>query len=296
MMAGRNRICSRCGQAFQVTDNEFRDEQAGGYLVATCSSCHGNALAVRMSSDLAKRNVPMTRIHWSTVGADDLQRLLRDALSPLSGRTQTLWEKLLGIDPRTDELRQRLDTTKEAIDLTRHRTTLIRELHAMVVATRDLDDIERETDRRAVQARIDLLRVELERMQIEDDIASWPATRQSRLENQRLESVRRQRELLDTARPSRDDARTREKRSLADERARRKIHASARQQFIADCLSELERLHRADLDPYELMLRMRAVMDAYGMETDDLPRHLQQVLTGDYDDDEFEDVDDEEDR
>lgn len=304
MTADLQLTCCECGNPFwwMAGEQQFYGDR-GLVPPKRCRDCRaarktaptGSALVPVRPPAGALAPLPTSRssslVRQQHITTDDLRQLMETAFSPVVIRRRTFWEWLDGVDLQAQQLKQKLAASDQAIALTEKRTKLINGLREMILATRQLEDIEVETQQRALQAQVNLLKLEFERLQLQEQIEAWPETHNRQHELERLEAMRRHRGLVRELSENTDDARARQE--FERDRTRLRLKARARREVLGDAFEELENLSESDdLDEAEKALAMRAVMDTYGLEIDDLPDHLQEFLTNVDEDDEDEEDDD----
>jgi hypothetical protein len=159
------------------------------------------------------------------------------------------------------------------------RKQVIEKLKELALAARSVSDVEVEAEQRALQARVDLLRLQAQELELRGQIEQQQALQSERLQTEQLAERRKRHEIrVSILPPSPESPSDPHAAAVAKERARLRAGADAEQAVIADCLRQVRRVFRSKAVPEEKALRIKAVLSAYNMEPADLPAEIADFL------------------
>jgi hypothetical protein len=201
---------------------------------------------------------------------NDIAALLHEASQPVTTRGKSFMEWLRGIDPQAEHLARKMAAQRNADELVVQRTQLFNHLQQMINAATEAEIAE---IRRHVRVR----QAYWEAMEAEQASRHQWALREARARTELAEEfVRHQRLLSPAPEPAADT------QALADpisqERYRRRQITSGKRALIRDCVNEMRHLFDANMDDDERRAHMRAVLDSYEMEVEDMPKYVQRFL------------------
>lgn len=267
--------CYACGQDFTIQDFT-------GWTGEIALECPWCGAAVEQSQALVPAqtwDTSTSLIRASDIAMDDLRVLMNRASQPVEERPRTFMEWLMQVDVIDQQLRQKSVATEQVRAMAEQRTEAIQQLRAMVLAARELDDIETEAQRKQLAAEVERLRLMAERLRLGEEIEQRTALKQRRLATLHLQEGQRQMVLRAALRPPpMVEVKDPESEAVEQERAQRRTRALGAQSLIKDFLAQVKLVMKADADDAERALRLRVTLEAYGMEAEDLPPKARKFL------------------
>lgn len=190
----------------------------------------------------------------------------------------------LGVDEGVDVIDQQLErkaaASEQVRQMVRERTALMADIKEMMATAMLVAEGQFEARTRALRMRVEALRLESERIRLEQEIRQERALGASRLTTHRLKEADTHRQLRVKLLPPvpPEDPSTAVHTAIATERKRLQARSTGRQMLIGDFLSEVENAYGSRGRRTEKAMRVRAVMESYGQELDDLPRPIRAFL------------------
>lgn len=274
------RMCGKCRRKFWLTTAEeaayIRSSRPASPV--HCPSCRvedDGPANTRLPAKV-KQEPPTHLVGRRETMVADLRGLLETAFAPIDPSPRTLgewWDEFTGRDLVTKRLDEKHEACGQANKLVQQRTALMQNLKSMLVATGELEHVELETQRKLREARVELLKLDAEELQLEEEIAERQALREERLRTQELEEAKKQAKLLadleppPPPEPPEDPA----QKAIADYREQVQTRSTAKQLVISDFLTAVRQVYDANLDDTEKVLRIRAVLEDYKQDFEALP-------------------------
>lgn len=197
----------------------------------------------------------------------DLEQILMDATAPVVHRRRTFFEWVGGVDPVAKQLAQKMELARTADEMVQQRAALFEHMRQMLVAATN-------AELTRIEAQIKLRQAELQMLQLEQEIEKRQALQSDSIRTLKAEQVSMQTRLLPQVKPQEPS----EEKALSEHRRKVRTKATAKQLLISDFLKELQRVFRANVGEAEKAMRIRAVLQTYGQEPDDLPREIREFL------------------
>jgi hypothetical protein len=283
--------CDECGTSFWSETDEDGDS------VKACPECYGeeddeesSLPALYQGQEIAVPELPELPVpdifRNRHLMFRDIEALLYEASEPITNRSRGLMEWLRGADLQAEHMARKQTATQRARSLTSERTALFNEIESMIEAATAAQIAEFEHYIAVRQAHWCAVTKEQEARHeyaINEARARTELLEEAVHQRQLVESVRGRRELVRTALadfPAQSEQKALpEADPIADERLRRRTIASGKVALIDDCIAELRQVKRSRRrDPTEKAAAMRAILDTYAMEVEDLPRDLQRFI------------------
>jgi len=214
------------------------------------------------------------------ISTTDIQQMMAMACEPITWRRRTFWEWLRDVDVVDQQLQRKAAASESARQMAHQRTALMADFRELMVGATQLAEVQFESRCRLLRMRVDALRLQSEQVRLGEEIREARALRPARLRTRLLEEdgnhQRLRVKLLPPPPPEDPDAEVHE--AITTERKRLRARSTGRQMVIADFLVELQKVYRTRCSRTEKAMKIRAVMEAYGQEPDDLPRQIRKYL------------------
>ena len=227
-------------------------------------------------------NTGTSLIRAADIGTEDIRILLDRAAAPVIDRPRAFAEWITGASAIEGQLAKKWEATKQITVITKERTRAIEAIKDMVMAARGLEDVETAAQRKQLAAEVERLRLEAERLRLTHEISQMEALQDDRLTTRRLEEGRKQKTLRDAMAPPPPapvaEVVDEDEKAVRDERRQRRVRSNGAQSLIKDFLAQVRLIMLTEMDDAERQLRLTVALDAYGMESADLPVNARKFL------------------
>ena len=272
--------CPTCGSLLDLTswtvDEDDDDDAADGEVEA-----YEDDPVDDEAEDIDAGAAPFVddEIGLADVTTTDIRQMMAVAFEPLTWRKRTAWEWLSGVDVIGQQLERKAAASEQVRRMVKERTALMSDIKDMMATAMLVAEAQFEARTRALRMRVEALRLESERIRLEEEIRQERALSAPRLMTRQLKEADAHQQLrVKLLPPAPVDPNVEVYTAITTERKRLQARSTGRQMLVSDFLSELDRAYRARGSRTEKAMKIRAVMESYGQELDDLPRPIRDFL------------------